>query len=81
MSAARVGGPFDDTLKTLDASEAVKNHLHKVVVEPLTSARRRRSSPGSRRSIGYDEATLFKRIQGIRGPLERDVNDLRASVR
>ena len=37
MSAARVGGPFDDTLKSLDASPAVKKHLRKVVVEPLVS--------------------------------------------
>ena len=81
MSAARVGGPFNDTLKTLDASEAVKKHLHKVVVEPLTSNSQTQIIAWLKAVIGYDEATLFKRIQGIRGPLERDVNDLRASVR
>ena len=80
MSADRVGGPFNDTLKTLDASNAVKNHLRKVVVEPLTS----RSCPRIIRwlndVINYSEATLFKRLRHIRGPLERDVNELRQSV-
>jgi hypothetical protein len=80
MSAARVGGPFEDTLKTLEASDAVKRHLRKVVVEPLTSKSVPRIIGWLKAVIGYSEATLFTRIKTIRGPLERDLNDVRQSV-
>ena len=80
MSAARVGGPFEDTLKTLEASDAVKRHLRKVVVEPLTSKSVPRIIGWLKAVIGYSEAALFTRIKTLRGPLERDLNDVRQSV-
>ena len=80
MSAARVGGPFDDTLKTLDASEAVKRHLRKVVVDPLTSGSQTRIIAWLKAVIGYDEARLFKRLRPLPRPVEQDVHDLRQSV-
>jgi hypothetical protein len=80
MSAARVGGPFDDTLKTLDASEAVKRHLRKVVVDPLISGSQTRIIAWLKAVIGYDEARLFRRLRPIPRPVEQDVHDLRQSV-
>ena len=80
MSADRVGGPFNDTLKSLDASKAVKDHLRKVVVEPLTSGSVPRIVAWLKGVINYSEATLFKRLKPHRRPVERDLNDLRQSV-
>jgi hypothetical protein len=36
-SATKVAEPFEDTLKTLNASAAVKDHLRRMVITPLTS--------------------------------------------
>ena len=80
MSADRVGGPFNDTLKTLDASQAVKDHLRKVVVNPLTSRSVPRIVAWLKGVIDYSEARLFKRLRPLPGPVERDLNDLRQSA-
>ena len=71
MSAERVGGPFNDTLKTLDASEAVQVDLRKVVVDPLTSGSQPRIIAWLKAVIGYDEARLFKRLKRLRKPQRR----------
>ena len=80
MSAARVGGPFDDTLKSLDASPAVKKHLRKVVVEPLVSGSVPRIIAWLKAIIDYSEANLSKRLRSPPVPVERDVSDLRQSA-
>jgi hypothetical protein len=80
MSAARVGGPFDDTLKSLDASPAVKKHLRKVVVEPLVSGSVPRIIAWLKAIIDYSEANLSKRLRSAPVPVERDVSDLRQTA-
>jgi hypothetical protein len=80
MSADRVGGPFNDTLKTLDASPAVKAHLRKVVVGPLTSGSVPRIVAWLKGVIDYSEANLFKRLGPAPVPVERELSDLRQSV-
>ena len=81
MSADRVGVPFRDTLKGLDASKAVKDHLYGVVVVPLTSCDVRRITKWLLGVINYSEADLFKRLhprQTSRGEVE--LNELRESA-
>ena len=41
-SGPKVAAPFKDTIKTLDASQAVKDQLERAVVEPLTSGNLKR---------------------------------------
>jgi hypothetical protein len=80
MSADRVGAPFNDTLKGLEASQAVKDHLRKAVVEPLTSHSVPRIIEWLKAVIGYTEATLFKRLRPAPGPVERNLSDVRQSA-
>jgi hypothetical protein len=80
MSADRVGGPFKQTLQTLDASKAVKDHLYKVVVDPLTSKSVPRIIAWLHGVIGYSEATLWKRLAPPRRDVKTSLEDLRESV-
>jgi len=81
MSAARVGDPFRETLKGLDASQPVKDQLHNAVVVPLTS----KSVPRIRRwvlsVINYSEGDVFRRLHPpVKSHGEVELNELRQSV-
>jgi hypothetical protein len=80
MSADRVGKPFKDTLDSLDASPAVKDHLRGVVVQPLTSGSVPRIVAWLKGVIDYSEATLFARLRAARARASRARNDLRPTV-
>jgi hypothetical protein len=81
MSAARVGDPFNETLKGLDASQPVKDQLHSAVVVPLTSGSVRRIRRWILGVINYSERDVFRRLHPpakSRGEVE--LNELRQSV-
>ena len=80
MSAARVGAPFEDTLRTLDASEAVKRQLRRAVVEPLKSCNVPKIVAWLKRIVNYSEDTLFKRLRSLPRPVEQDLAELKQSV-
>jgi hypothetical protein len=80
MSAARVGAPFEDTLRTLDASEAVKRQLRRAVVEPLKSCNVPKIVAWLKRIVNYSPDTLFKRLRSLPRPVEQDLAELKQSV-
>ena len=81
MSAARVGDPFRETLKGLDASQPVKDQLYGAVVDPLTS----KSVPRIRRwvldVINYSPENVFRRLHPpVKSHGEVELNELRQSA-
>ena len=81
MSAGRVGGPFKDTLKGLDASQAVKDQLYNAVVVPLTSCNVPRIRRWILAVINYSEDDVFRRLHPpVKSRGEVELNELRQSV-
>jgi hypothetical protein len=80
-SAAKVAEPFEDTIKHLDASKAVKDQIRLAVVKPLKSGDVRQISAWIRDVIGYSPATIERRLEYGKGELRQDLVDLRAGVR
>ncbi len=81
MSAARVGDPFRETLKGLDASQPVKDQLYGAVVDPLIS----KSVPRIRRwvldVINYSPQNVFRRLHPpVQSHGEVELNELRQSA-
>jgi hypothetical protein len=80
-SASKVAEPFKDTIKTLEASQAVKDQLRRAVVTPLSSGDLRQIRAWITAVIGYSEANLGRRMQPLpRTTPREDVNDLRTGV-
>jgi hypothetical protein len=80
-SAAKVAEPFEDTIKHLDASKAVKDQIRVAVVKPLKSGDVRQISAWIKGVIGYSPATIERRLEYGKGELRQDLVDLRAGVR
>jgi hypothetical protein len=81
MSAARVGDPFKETLKGLDASQPVKDQLYNAVVVPLTSKSVRKIRRWVLAIINYSERDVFRRLHPpVRSHGEVELNELRQSV-
>jgi hypothetical protein len=81
MSAARVGDPFKETLKGLDASQPVKDQLYNAVVVPLTSKSVRKIRRWVLAVINYSEGDVFRRLHPpVKSHGEVELNELRQSV-
>jgi hypothetical protein len=81
MSAARVGDPFRDTLKGLDASQPVKDQLYNAVVIPLTSKSVRKIRRWVLDVINYSPENVFRRLHPpVKSRGEVELNELRKSV-
>jgi hypothetical protein len=80
-SAAKVAEPFEDTIKHLDASKAVKDQIRLAVVKPLKSGDVRQISAWIRSVIGYSPASIERRLEYGKGELREELVDLRARVR
>jgi hypothetical protein len=78
-SAKRVGGPFEDTLATLEASPGVKNRLREAVVKPLTSGDVPTIIAWLKSVIGYSPARLDARLSGG-SSVRRDLVELREGM-
>ena len=80
-SASKVAEPFKDTIKTLEASQAVKDQLRRAVVTPLSSGDLRQIRAWMTAVIGYSEANLGRRMQPLpRTTPREDLVDLRTGV-
>ena len=71
-SGPKVAAPFDDTIKTLEASQAVKDQLKKAVVTPLTSG-------DVKRIRAWIKAVAIPRPQPRSDP-RQDLVDLRTGI-
>jgi hypothetical protein len=81
MSAARVGDPFKETLRGLDASQPVKDQLYNAVVVPLTSKSVRKIRRWVLAVINYSEGDVFRRLHPpVKSHGEVELNELRQSV-
>lgn len=72
-SGPKVAAPFEDTIKTLDASKAVKEQLKRAVVEPLTSNDVKRIRRWIRRIVAHP-------LPQPRTAPEQDLVDLRTGA-
>ena len=79
-SAKRVGGPFEDTLTSLDASPAVKRRLRDAVVTPLMSGDVPTIVGWLKAIIDYSPAHLDARLSGG-SEARRDLVELREGMR
>jgi hypothetical protein len=80
-SASKVAEPFKDTIKTLEASQAVKDQLRRAVVTPLSSGDLRLIRAWITSVIGYNPANLGRRMQPLpRTESREDLVDLRTGV-
>jgi hypothetical protein len=76
-----VAEPFKDTIKTLEASQAVKDQLRRAVVTPLSSGDLRQIRAWISAVIGYSEANLGRRMQPLpRTEPREDLVDLRTGA-
>jgi hypothetical protein len=80
-SAKKVAEPFEDTIKHLDASKAVKDQIRLAVVNPLKSGDVRQIGLWIKSVIEYSPANIERRLEYGKGELRQDVVDLRAGVR
>ena len=82
-SASKVAEPFEDTLKHLDASQAVKDQITRAVVRPLKSGDPQRIRQWVKDVIEYSPARLRQRMkqQGLHrtDPID-DLGQLREGV-
>ena len=72
--------PFEDTIKHLDASQAVKDQIKLAVVEPLMSGDVRQISHWVKSVIDYSPANIERRLQYGKDELRQDLVDLRSGV-
>lgn len=79
-SAAKVAEPFEDTIKHLDASKAVKEQIRVAVVNPLKSGDVHQISTWVKSVIDYSPATIERRLEYGKGELRQDLVDLRAGA-
>ena len=79
-SAAKVAAPFEDTIKHLDASQAVKDQITLAVVKPLKSGNVRQISAWIKSVIDYTPETVERRLQYGKDELRQDLVDLRAGA-
>ena len=64
-SAKKVAEPFEDTIKHLDASQAVKDQITRAVVRPLKSGDRGRIREWIKSVIDYSPARLGQRMRTL----------------
>jgi hypothetical protein len=80
-SAAKVAEPFEDTIKHLDASKAVKDQIQLAVVNPLKSGDLRRIGSWVKSVIDYAPENIERRLEHGENELRQDLVDLRAGGR
>jgi hypothetical protein len=64
-SAKKVAEPFEDTIKHLDASQAVKDQITRAVVRPLKSGDRERIREWIKSVIEYSPVRLRQRMRSL----------------
>jgi hypothetical protein len=79
-SAGKVAAPFEDTIKNLEASQAVKDQITRAVVEPLKSGNVRRISDWVKSVIDYAPENIERRLEYGKGPLRKDLGELRSGM-
>ena len=79
-SAGKVAAPFEDTIKHLDASQAVKDQITLAVVDPLKSGNVRLISHWVKSVIDYAPANIERRLQYGKDALRQDLVDLRSGA-
>jgi hypothetical protein len=80
-SASKVAEPFKDTIKTLEASQAVKDQLRRAVVTPLSSGDLKQIRAWMLGVIGYNPANLGRRMQPLpKTTAHEDLGELRTGV-
>ena len=79
-SAGKVAAPFEDTIKQLDASQAVKDQITRAVVEPLKSGNMRRIIDWVKSVIDYAPGNIERRLQYGKDALRKDLSDLRSGT-
>ena len=80
-SAGKVAAPFEDTIKHLDASQAVKDQITLAVVNPLKSGNVRLISEWVKSVIDYAPGNIERRLQYGKDALRQDLVDLRSGAR
>ena len=79
-SAKKVAEPFEDTIKHLDASKAVKDQIQLAVVNPLKSGDVHQIGTWVKSVIGYSPETIERRLQYGKDELRHDLVDLRGGA-
>jgi hypothetical protein len=79
-SAAKVAEPFEDTIKHLDASKAVKDQIQLAVVTPLKSGDVHQIGTWVKSVIDYAPENIERRLQYGKNELRQDLVDLRAGA-
>jgi hypothetical protein len=79
-SAKKVAEPFEDTIKHLDASKAVKDQIQLAVVNPLKSGDVHQIGAWVKSVIDYSPETMERRLQHGRNELRQDLVDLRTGA-
>ena len=75
-----MAAPFKDTIKQLDASQAVKDQITRAVVEPLKSGNVRRIIDWVKSVIDYAPGNIERRLQYGKDALRKDLSDLRSGT-
>jgi hypothetical protein len=79
-SARKVAEPFEDTIKHLDASKAVKDQILLAVVKPLKSGDLHQIGTWIKGVIDYSPDNVERRLEYGKGELRRDLVDLRVGT-
>jgi hypothetical protein len=79
-SAKKVAEPFEDTIKHLDASKAVKDQIQLAVVTPLKSGDVHQIGSWVKSVIDYAPENIERRLQYGKNELRQDLVDLRAGA-
>jgi hypothetical protein len=79
-SARKVAEPFEDTIKHLDASKAVKEQIRLAVVNPLKSGDVRLIGAWVKSVIDYSPANIERRLEYGKGELRQDLVELRSGT-